>query len=203
MKLSEVKNPCDLTLSQIHELVYGGVQDDGGIGEVAFLLGSRPDFSKSRALGASRLYKAGRVKYIVPSGGVKWLTDGEMKSEAEYMREILLSEGVPESAILLENNATTTRENMIFSTAVVERALRFEKVKSVVVVTSYNHLRRSMALANWLLPRHLTITGYPTEQIYPVEAMEKSKELYKLMTNEVRIYRDLIVDGLVDDIEFQ
>ena len=46
------------------------VRDDGQSGEVALLLGTWPEQTLGRAHAAAELYHAGRVKYIVPSGGV-------------------------------------------------------------------------------------------------------------------------------------
>ena len=202
MRLSEVKDLNSLTYEQMHEIVYGGVKDDGKSADVAFLLGSRPDVCKSRAEGAARLYKAGRVKYIVPSGGVEWDYGGGRISEANYMTEILLSEGVPREAIILENEARTTKENMLFSVVQINRELRLENVSSVIIVTSSNHIRRSMGLAKWLLPRTMEISAYPTDEIYPVSVWTSVPELKAVMKSSVSLKKGLIDHGFIEDIEF-
>lgn len=202
MKVSQINDVDLLTNKQIYDIVYGGVADEGKSADVALLLGCYPKISRERAAGAARLYKAGRVKYIIPSGGVKWEENGASQSEAELMRDVLISEGVPDSAIIMENNATTTKENMLFSTIEIERALRFENVKSAVVVTSAEHITRSMALAKWLLPRHLEVSAYPANAPYPIEAMTVSEELLKRMKTEVKLLKELSESKLIDQIEY-
>ena len=77
---------------------------------------------------AARLYQAGLAPYVLPSGRYAIGTDGfagqksgartyEGKFETEwaFMRRILLDNGVPEHAILREDEATYTYQNAIFS----------------------------------------------------------------------------------------
>ena len=72
---------------QITEIVYdgGSLQDDGQSGLMALLLGGNPLVMKERAQGAANLYQAGRVKYIMPTGGVKWDTEFGHIIEAELL----------------------------------------------------------------------------------------------------------------------
>jgi uncharacterized SAM-binding protein YcdF (DUF218 family) len=55
---------------------------------------------------------------FVPSGGQG---PDEVVSEAQAMRDYLVGNGVEPDRILLEDRSTTTRENMVFSRAVIER----------------------------------------------------------------------------------
>lgn len=91
--------------------------------------GNYPDAARH----AARLYHQGWAAYILPSGRYSILQGyfpGEQETEWEYLRDILLECGVPESAILKEDKATFTYENAIRSREVtdglgmkVERAL--------------------------------------------------------------------------------
>lgn len=77
---------------------------------------------------AARLYKAGYAPLVLPSGryaigsgafggqksGVR-LYDGDFDTEWAFMRHVLLSCGVPDEAILREDEATYTYQNAIFS----------------------------------------------------------------------------------------
>ena len=204
MKLSEtsLQDLEHLSFQQISELVYGGVCDDGESADVALLLGSRPAWCHERALKAAELYQAGRVTYIMPTGGVEWEYNGEQLSEAQYMRQVLLSCGVPDEAIILENEARTTKENLWYSTILINRRLRLEKAKRICIVTSANHLKRSMALAKQLLPRFVRLSGCPAtlpdDPVAEIKAQDRTATLRNL-----RILKSLVDDGLIDDIEYQ
>lgn len=162
MKFSQL--PFDaldtLTDEQVTQIVFGAWQDDGGSAEVALLLGGDPVVCPERANAAAKLWHAGRVKYIMPSGGVEWQSHYGRFSEAELLRRLLLEEGVAEDAILLENEATTTVENMIFATLRLSRLRMVRSMKRICVVTSSSHLRRSLAHGANYLPRHLEISGF-------------------------------------------
>ena len=77
---------------------------------------------------AAQLYREGYAPLVLPSGrhaigssgfvGQKSgsrVYDGEFKTEWAYMRHILIENGVPESAILREDEATYTYQNAINS----------------------------------------------------------------------------------------
>ena len=115
MNLSEIDTKS-LTVEQLWNIVCGDIADDGASAEYAIILGGRPEEASMRACAAAQLYREGRVKYFVPSGGVQWDTqDGNKVVEAIYMKRALLDEGVPNNAIIVEYGARTTKENMIFS----------------------------------------------------------------------------------------
>lgn len=191
-----------LTPEQKWEIVCGGVRDDGECGEYALLLGSRPEFAKERALAAAELYRAGRVRYVVPSGGVAWETDGEMLTECEYMTRILLAEGVPASAILPENEATTTRENMIYGTLQINRRTKFRGDKRIVIVTSQNHMQRSLALAESLLPRFVRVSGYPSYPAATREEQLRDPEFLRILDSSIHLTKNLVDTGVVRDVAF-
>ena len=201
MKLSELdlKWMLDLPYEKKFDLLCGGVADDGKTGDIALLLGTRPEWVKERVLAAAELYRQGRVSYIVPSGGVEWDTDGEMISEAHHMKRILLEEGVPEEAIILENEATTTKENMIFGTLQINRATKFYDTKRIIIVTSMNHMRRSLALAKAFLPSFVEISGYPAMQ--SKEEYLKRDDNRELLDGGIRLTKGLVDRGIVEDIE--
>jgi len=77
---------------------------------------------------AARLYRDGFAPYVLPSGrytigssGFAGQKSGDrqyegcFETEWQFMRHILMENGVPESAILRENEATYTYQNAIFS----------------------------------------------------------------------------------------
>ena len=154
MKLSELNKEQIAALSDEKKakIIFGDLEDDGGKGEFVVLLGGRLSFLSERVDAAARLYHAGRVSYVVPSGGVAWDFEGGKITEAEYMKKLLLERGVPEEAIVLENEATTTKENMIYATLQMNRKLGLTGMKKAYVATSQSHMRRSLRFAEVLLP---------------------------------------------------
>ncbi|MBQ2978243.1 MAG: YdcF family protein [Clostridia bacterium] len=207
MKLSQQNYDTlrQMPIEQITEIVYGGgsLQDDGQSGLMALLLGGNPLVMKERAQGAANLYQAGRVKYIMPTGGVKWDTEFGHISEAECMKQHLMNMGIPEEAILLENQATTTRENMIFATLQIERQLKAHGDYRVYVVTSPCHMRRSLALAKAYLPRKVLISGYPgvCPQGMP-DTWHQDEFQAERVYREAELLHRFIHAGDIDDVEF-
>ena len=83
---------------------------------------------------AARLYHMGMAPYILPSGrfsitlghfiGVqekKELYAGDYETEWEFMKNVLMQNGVPENAILREDQATYTWDNAVRSREVLLR----------------------------------------------------------------------------------
>ena len=151
---------------------------------------------------AAELYFASRVRYIVPSGGVKWeLPDGTY-TEAEYMQKVLLELGVPEEAIVMENQATTTKENMLYATLLMNRLLGLHGMHRVYIATSQSHMRRSIRYARILLPAHLEVMPYPAKG-----GLEAKDVWHKTEDGRMRAERELkwikveIDRGTLEDIE--
>ncbi len=193
MKLSATEAGCliGLTDEQKSRIVFSAVEDDGLCYDAALVLGGR--LCEERADAAAALYHAGRAKYLMPTGGVEWERDGEMVSEAHYLARLLLARGVPEEAILLENEARTTKENMIYCTLQLQRRLRIENVKRVCVVTSDWHLRRSVELARLLLPRTVAVSGFAA---HGSDAALRAHYIDR----ELPLLKKLVDDGLIGEI---
>lgn len=83
------------------------------------------------------LIKEGLGDYLILSGG-KVYDDVTM---AELMKDHAIKLGVSEDKILLDNEASTTHENALFTKDIVEE----HNFKSIIVVTSEFHSRRSKA----------------------------------------------------------
>ncbi|MBE6553855.1 MAG: YdcF family protein [Ruminococcaceae bacterium] len=202
MKLSQISPEAlpGLSETDIRTILYDGtIADTGESADAALLLGTRPPASAVRAQGAALLYNSGRVPCIVASGGVAWDYDGKILTEAEFMAEILEQNGVPQDAIILENEALTTKENMIYGTLQLNRKRKIKNVSSVCIVTSAEHMRRSLALAHLLLPRTVRICAAPATK--PRMCFETQEE-HDLALREVMLLRGLIGDRLMDDILF-
>lgn len=119
------------------------------------------------------------------------------------MAEELKKLGVPDEAIIMEKEAQTTKENMMYASIVINRTLRMTRVKRVIIVTSFWHLRRSVALAKLLLPRHMEVSGYAAyPEGFSGENWNESEELRKWFDSEVHLLKDLVNKNLMEDIEY-
>ena len=205
MRLSQItKEEIEkLSDAELEQIVYGDTSDDGSSADVAILLGASLPTCAERAMTAAKLYLDKRIKYIIPTGGVEWELGGTTVSEARFMERILLDAGVPADAIILENTSTTTKENMVCATFEIVHRLKIENVKSVLVVTSASHLRRSLALAKLFLPRSLKIFGCPAiSENDSRENWTATEKMRDKVRREAELIKGLISNGLIDDIEY-
>ncbi|WP_213412086.1 YdcF family protein [Xylanibacillus composti] len=89
------------------------------------------------------LYRNGQTAHIIVSGGYDY--EGAPYTEAEGMRLYLLERGVAEEAIVLEQEATNTYENVSFSLALMEQ----RGWTSAFIVTHSYHGPRALDMAQY------------------------------------------------------
>lgn len=116
-----------------------------GSNEYAIILGAKvngevPSLSLHYRIDAALDYanQYPHVKLIL-SGGQG---PDEMMTEAEAMRRYLVENGIEEERLILEEDSTSTYENLVYS-----KQLMLEAVKSVTIITSDYHLARARLLA--------------------------------------------------------
>ncbi len=117
----------------------GGIRGDAGPKLPSLDLNSAAD----RELFASQLYKAGRAKKIIASGGVDLISGTGVAGVA--MKEFLELLGVPAEVIIVEGLSKNTLENA----RQIQRLMEPVKGKSILLVTSARHMPR----AYWLFDR--------------------------------------------------
>ena len=203
MKISclNLEKALALTPEEKWDLVCRDARDDGESADVAILLGCPPRGAIDRAKCAAELYHSGRVRYIVASGGVEWEWQGEKICEADLMRRILLEAGVPDEAILTDNEARTTPENMMCSTLVISRNLKLSRTESVIIVTSQFHIQRSVALAKALLPRKFKISACPAIPRETREEWLANEKNLRDLDNSIKFLKRLVDNRVVEDVE--
>ncbi len=110
-------------------------------GDVAVIFGARvysngaaSDALKDRVATGIALYREGRVRYLIMSGGPG---DGSVH-ETEAMKRMALKQGVPESAILTDPQGLST-EKTVHNTLAIIREKQFN---TVLVVSHFYHLPR-------------------------------------------------------------
>ena len=104
---------------------------------------------------AAELYKKGFAPLVLPSGKYS-ITDGKFsgvlserkkyngcyETEWEFLKSVLMQNGVPESAVLKENQATFTWENARFSRNVTDS--KELKIKKAIICCKTHHARRAL-----------------------------------------------------------
>ena len=111
---------------------YSKVNRNTPKGQVSFFL-------SDRLTTTLQLYKMGKIKRILLSGGAGKLV-GRERSEAPLVRDYLLKIGIPDSAILVEDRSRNTRENALFSKEIIDRVLPGARC---LIITSAWHMRRA------------------------------------------------------------
>ena len=153
---------ADLTQKLIDRLLFDGLEDMGAHADCILVLGSTKA-ATYRVPVAVDAYHAGRASKIMLCGGaVKDFPDGKC-SEAEYMRWAALASGVAEADIILEDSSQNTVENILFALIKLQRTFWLNNVHSVLLVTTAYHMRRSLAIARYLFPDHITIIPCPAD----------------------------------------
>lgn len=112
---------------------------------------------------AAELYHAGYAPYVLPSGRYsyklgRFATEkidnprylGEYETEFAFMKKILLLNGVPESAILREDQATNTVQNARFSADAL-RAAGITVRKAIISCKAF-HARRAFLSYSCFFP---------------------------------------------------
>lgn len=91
----------------------------GGFGSVDYQGNGYFNSSADRFLQAVKLYKQGRIKHILISGGNSKKKDKTF-NEAAWAREEMTAFGIPDSVIYVEDQSTGTRENAIHSKRILD-----------------------------------------------------------------------------------
>ena len=123
LKLSEPARPSDAIV-----VFAGGVGESGQAGGGV----------QERISQAIALYQQGVAPRVIISSGFVFAT-----READLMKAIAESNGVPGDAIILEERAANTHENVIFTNEILER----HGWRRIALVSSPYHMRR--AILTW------------------------------------------------------
>ena len=121
---------------------------------------SRLTFSDAgdRLFQAYQLYQQGKVKKLLLTGGSGSVLHPEM-TEADKVKNFLISLKVPEQDIIMENASRNTHENAV-NTA--EWISRNDPSASCLLVTSATHMRRALGCYK---KAGLKVTPYTTDRL--------------------------------------
>lgn len=116
--------------------------------------------SADRFLQTLRLYKQGVIaKILVSSGSANLFVKGP--KEADDVAVYLKQTGVPDSAVIIENNSRNTRENLLYSFKLINN-----KNARILIITSAWHILRTKLL--------LKEMGYNNIDFYPTDYLSNS-----------------------------
>ena len=115
-------------------------------------------FSKGadRITHAFQLYKLGKIRKILVSGGSSKLINTKYK-EADNLYNFLILCGVDSTDIILENTARNTYENAIYSSQILNS--KFPSGKHLVITSGF-HLRRALLCFN---KTNLNVDGFSSD----------------------------------------
>lgn len=97
--------------------------------------------SVDRLLQAIDLYKKGKIKKILLSGGSGYISFPEWR-ESIYLAAVLQQSCIPDSAVIIEKESRNTRENAV-ETAKILKGGKFGQ--RFLLITSGTHMIRSLA----------------------------------------------------------
>ena len=200
MLVSSIKEE-DLSAELVDRLLFQGLEDTGENVDCILVLGS-VKAAQYRVPVAVEAYKAGRARKMMLCGGkLRDFPDGKY-SEAEHMRQAVLALGVAEEDIIIENQSQNTVENILFALIELQRTFYLNNVHSVLLVTTAYHMRRSLAIARYLLPAHIKIT--------PCSANDNNTKRDNWMNTQAGIDRakkeamkivGSVINGMIPDFE--
>lgn len=126
-------------------LITDGISDDGKPADLAVILGNKVNEDGSLSMRLEKrlesgvqLYRDQRVKKILVSGGL----GKEGFYEGDKMKEFLVSKGIPDSVIMVDNKGDNTRKT-VENTLALRPELHFH---SLVIVSQYFHVTRTKKL---------------------------------------------------------
>lgn len=152
----------NLTNDVIDRLLFEGLHDNGVSVDCIIVLGSKKA-AKYRVPVAAEAFFAGRSEKLMLCGGKTRDFSGESMTEAENMYQKAVELGVPEASIIVEKNSQNTIENILCSLLELQRSMWLNQIKSVLLVTTTYHMRRSLHTAKYLYPSHISVYPCPAD----------------------------------------
>ena len=103
-----------------------------------------------RILHAIQLYKAGKIKKILLTGGIASIS-GKTSIEAESLAKVAIMAGIPANSLIIENQARNTYENAIYSAAILD-SLALNNTKNLLITSAFHMPRASACFSKAQVP---------------------------------------------------
>ena len=178
-------------IKEFTDLVF--IEDAPKQADIIFIPGSGYG---SIALDAAHLYHQGFAPYILVSGkysklighfdGVKDGVCPEFNgaTEAEYLKHVLISAGVPEAAVLVDNEATFTYENAIYSRQITD-SLGIS-IRQAIICCQAFHTRRCRLYYEILYPETTFLMCPTVTQEISKDNWFETKEKIDIVLGEIK-----------------
>lgn len=114
----------------------------------------------NRADSAIKLYKDGKIKKILITGGIGYLSFARGESEAKELYQYLIKNGVRTNDILIEDSSKNTYQNINNSYNIL--TAKYQNNINIMLITSDFHLKRCFFIAKKFFPASNTY-GYPVQ----------------------------------------
>ncbi len=155
----------------------GGSEFPSGDCAIVFGAGVRRNGSPSPAVerrvrAAADLYRDGRVQRVLLSGGKG---DIDRPSEASVMRRVALTQGIAPEDLVLEEQSTSTLENLMFSYPLLQGCQR------VMLVSDRYHLARIELLARLIGWRNVSAVGAGEDPPLPTLLRSIAREIVGIL----------------------
>ncbi len=165
--------------------IYGHIQQRGQADVIcvfgAAVWGDAPSPElEARLTWAARLYREGKAPVLFLSGGLT----GTAMSEADVMGTVAEREGVPRSALVLDNAGTTTAHTL----ANLKRYMQGNGLTTCLMVSSPFHMARIMLLAGL---KHMNALTCPPA-ITPI-SRSGSQKIRATIREELALLKDVAV----------
>lgn len=200
MKVSNLKYE-DLTNEIVDKILFENLIDYEYNGDCILVLGSKIAH-KYRVPKAVELYNAKRSNILLLSGGTIIETEYGMISEAEMMKLKAIELGIPVENLIIESESKTTQENIICSLLSLERAIKLTKIKSILLVTTRYHMRRSLMMAETFMPKWIRVFPCPANDTNTLRhnwfLTERNSKLAKDEAYKISCY---IREGCIADFD--
>jgi uncharacterized SAM-binding protein YcdF (DUF218 family) len=132
--------------------------------DLALVLGA-PSISNVEP--AIALYHEGLTTRILITGAGP---AGTQEPEWRVYRDYAISREVPEKDILIEPDATNTRENLLFSERIIARELGWDIINKIAICCKPLHTRRAYMTARQFLPKPVDLVVLPPRHPSDIQA---------------------------------
>ena len=133
--------PSSISAVKTHDvgiILTGGTTNDDKLPQENIFLGKSAD----RIGQTLELYKRGKIKKVLISGGEISVLGKTPKKEVQEIAKYLIMSGVPRETIFMETHAQNTKENALNCSKILKKHF---KNQSYLLITSGFHLRRATA----------------------------------------------------------
>ena len=162
------------------QIVQYGKADNKTKCDVAIILGAATSGEEVSPVYRERinhgiwLYENGYVDYLILTGGVG---EGNEKSDAYVAKQYAIEKGVPEQAMLIEEQSTITEENLEYAKTIMD----VHAMGTAIIISDPLHMKRAMLMAN-----DYGITAYSSPT--PTSMYRSAKTQLPFLGREVFFY---------------